>query len=581
MLLYDSQEKFRLLFSSHGSVVLSCVPVAFMNACMVVLLHYVFSNHGGKFGWASGLQDTWAASTVGVGISFAIVFRTNIAWTRYWEATSEIIAMWSKWTDGYTAMVSFTNAEHRRLQQQASKILPSGEDGGFSVEDLERVEQLNESLRQVFQVRYALTHDFSLLSALACHRLTHGDLLRMRRRSRKYGTRGGTWCRLFWFRRMLANWSQLVVPRQQLRWNDGSSAACLPRLHVFELEELEVDVKAQMVRKSKSTRQRLSLSWSASLDSQDAFKVSATDLTWSSDLPVLGRLTHPERVELERPWEIAERDDVFPEEDPEDPRVTEGEKKLRAVPDRMAIIQEWILEDMNKLQSLISMPPPIQSRAYAELSQGMLAFSQAVKMADFPFPFPFAQLLEWLLVAYTVVIPLFATVFTDSVVIGPFLSFLATLTYWTLTSISRELENPFADGPNQVPVIDMHERFVDMLRQVYHTRRPDPSQLGSRRPSCIFQDELSPKIQRVMTPKTTDPDNPDCELNGNLGLHSRETGSKRVSEGELSVCQGILSRELAGRRSSRHSLVSFDSAALGIGGPLSPKRPPELNFISV
>lgn len=566
MLLYDSQEKFRLLFSSHGSVVLSCVPIALGNACMAVLLHYLFSNHGGELEPFKGLQDTWAASTVGVGISFAIVFRTNIAWSRYWEATAEISMMWSKWADGYTAMVSFSNAEHRRLQQQAQKLLQqaeqnTSEDGALSTDDLEeRFEKLNESLRQVFQVRYLLTHDFSLLSALACHRLTHGDLLRMRRRSRKYGTRGGA-CGALFCRRMLRNWDQLIVPRQQLRWNDGSSAACLPRLQVFQLEELEVDVKAQMVRKKSTTRQKLSLSWSASLDSQDAFKVSATDLTWSSDLPVLGRMTHFERVELERPWEVVERDDVFVEEDPE--KMPEGSEKLRAVPDRMAIIQEWILEDMNKLQSLVSVPPPIMSRAYAELSQGMLAHSQAVRMADFPFPFPFAQLLEWLLVAYTFVIPLFATVFTGSVVVGPFLSFLATLTYWTLTSISRELENPFADGPNQVPVIDMHERFVDMLRQVYHARRPDSMALmGSRSPTAIFQDDLSPKVVRAMTPKTPgdlDLDSIEGEVSGSLGIHAAGMG----------------------RRSSRQSLVSFESGTIFPGGPQSPKRPPASNFLSV
>jgi len=558
MLLYDSREKFRLLFSSHGSVVLSCVPIAFLNGCMAVLLHYLFSRHGEKLETIKGLQDTWAASTVGVGISFAIVFRTNIAWSRYWEATTEISAMWSKWTDGYTAMISFSNTEHRKLQHKIQEEAQKLQDGAHTVEDLEeRFAKQIQSLRQVFQARYSLTHDFSLLSALACHRLTHGDLLRMRRRSRKYGTHGSS-CFVLWFRRMLRNWDQLIVPRQQLRWNDGSSAACLPRLQVFQLEELEVDVKAQMVRRSRSTRQRLSFTWSASLDSQDAFKVSATDLTWSSDLPVLGRLTLSERTDLERPWEAGVKDDVFVEEDTEN--MPQDDKKLRAVPDRMAILQEWILEDMNNLQSVISMPPPIMSRAYAELSQGMLAFSQAVKMADFPFPFPFAQLLEWLLVAYTIVIPLFAVVFTGSVVVGPFLSFLATLTYWTLTSISRELENPFADGPNQVPVIDMHERFVDMLRQVYHARRPDNSALMSRRPSCIFQDELSPKIVSSRSAKTS----------GDFDLDP--------AEGELTGSLGVLSS--AGRRASRQSLASFDSATVWNGGSHSPRKP-QHNFISV
>jgi len=264
-----------------------------------------------------------------------------------------------------------------------------------------------------------------------------------------------------------------------------------------------VDVKAKMLRRKQTFRQRLSQGMSAisSEDTSDSKKTTAYDLTWNSDLCILGGLAPHEYLALEKPQEMVSSmsgpidvvdeesgpcDDSAPlgtvETDPsgelglsEDmgPGDLPVELGRHVVPDRVAIIAEWVFEDFNSMARYVDIPAPIVSRPYQELSQGLLGFSQACKMADFPFPSPFAQLLEWLLVAYTFFIPLFATVFTGSVALAPFLAFLATLTFWTLTSISRVLENPFADGPNQLPVIDMHERFVDMLRSVYHTRRPE------------------------------------------------------------------------------------------------------------
>jgi predicted membrane chloride channel (bestrophin family) len=497
MLVYDNEERLRLLFNASGSVVLSNCPVSILSALVAVALDYIFSEYEDELELVRSLKGDWAISTVGIGMSFAIVFRTQIAWNRYWEAAQEVTTMWSKWGDSFMNMISFGNSEHYRLYEQAKSIVP-GEDG-LSEADRRAYEQLNSTLQKVYHVRYSLAHDLSLLSAFACYRLTHGDLLRMRRRSMKFGTRGAG---VRWLCRLWKNWNELMVPRQLLRYNDATGAGNMPRLQSFELQELEVDVKAKMLRRKPTFRQRLSQGLSAisSEDTQDSQKTTAYDLTWSSDLCILGGMAPHEYMALEKPHEMVTSmsgpievldEEAGPSDDSPciiqaDPSVSElapvdslaarlsaSQREKNVVPDRVAIIAEWVFEDFNALARHVDIPAPIISRAYQEMSSGLLGFSQACKMADFPFPFPFAQLLEWLLVAYTLVIPLFATVFTGSVAVAPFLAFLATLCFWTLTSISRVLENPVADGPNQLPVIDMHERFVDMLRSVYHTRRPD------------------------------------------------------------------------------------------------------------
>ena len=40
----------------------------------------------------------------------------------------------------------------------------------------------------------------------------------------------------------------------------------------------------------------------------------------------------------------------------------------------------------------VAVPPPILSRVYQELSNAMLGFNSAMKVATTPFPFPYAQL---------------------------------------------------------------------------------------------------------------------------------------------------------------------------------------------
>merc|ERR1712050_281294 len=113
------------------------------------------------------------------------------------------------------------------------------------------------------------------------------------------------------------------------------------------------------------------------------------------------------------------------------------------MPDRVIVVSEWINEDINMLVSILNTPPPIMSRCYQELSNGMLGFNQSLKMADIPFPFPFSQLLEYLLMALTAILPVYAAVFTRDLIVTPVLSFLVTVAFWSLSEISRVLENPF------------------------------------------------------------------------------------------------------------------------------------------
>jgi len=411
--------------------------------------------------WKPHITDTWAANVVGTAISVAIVYRTSMAWARYWEAANQVQFMFSKWSDSFSQLMSFISTAEKRMEKAA-----------------EETPEMAQRKKDLQRARRRLAHDFSLLSALGTHRLTHGDLGRMRRRSEKFSE--GSCCGgiLFSVCRLVSHWTDLIVYKQDLRYNDVTNAFKLPPFKVVDLQSRKTHVKARVQKNPTSAAPLHFLAAATSFDkggvkrhtsvseqtldtlngdesrtSTNSVVLLASNVTWSSDLVILGCLSLDERSELNFGL------------DPDDKRCTQ--------PDRVSLLVGWISEDINELVPIADTPPPIMSRCYQELSNGMLGFNQATKMADIPFPFPFSQLLELLLVCFTCMIPVYAAHFTGGLISSPFLAAVVTVAFWSLSEISRELETPFADGPNQLPVIDMHERFVEVVRTMFLTRRPE------------------------------------------------------------------------------------------------------------
>lgn len=129
------------------------------------------------------------------------------------------------------------------------------------------------------------------------------------------------------------------------------------------------------------------------------------------------------------------------------------------------IIQGVILMIRNKL---LDIPPPIVSRVFQEISNGMLGFNQAHKVAMVPFPFPFAQMVSLLLLILYCGMPFYIDLFTQNPVCTPLLSFLLPMVYCALNTIAVELEEPFGTDHNDVDIEVRHEDFlwllVDVLR---------------------------------------------------------------------------------------------------------------------
>ena len=124
---------------------------------------------------------------------------------------------------------------------------------------------------------------------------------------------------------------------------------------------------------------------------------------------------------------------------------------------------------------VIDTPPPITTRVYAELLQGMQAFQQSLKIAQVPFPFPFSQMVGVLLCMFYICVPLYIDVFTANVVMTPLISGIIPMCYCGLNLVSVELEEPFGTDANDVDVEERHEAFVKMMDDVLMLPMMPPS----------------------------------------------------------------------------------------------------------
>merc|ERR1719469_7795 len=66
---------------------------------------------------------------------------------------------------------------------------------------------------------------------------------------------------------------------------------------------------------------------------------------------------------------------------------------LNSAPDKVEIILQWIQRSIviHMQSGVIPVAPPILSRAFQEFSRGIVNLQNARKIADFPYPYPLAQ----------------------------------------------------------------------------------------------------------------------------------------------------------------------------------------------
>jgi len=144
---------------------------------------------------------------------------------------------------------------------------------------------------------------------------------------------------------------------------------------------------------------------------------------------------------------------------------------LDGAQDKVMVVSGWITTALVLASNMkwLKTPAPILSRAFQEMSAGILGFNQAAKVIMVPFPFPFTQLITVNLIIFIVLCPLMIANYTEHIFAAPITTLFVTMGYWGLNDICNEFENPYGEDPNDLPLIMFHKDFVS---QIDDLRRP-------------------------------------------------------------------------------------------------------------
>mmetsp|Transcript_28729 Transcript_28729/g.79100 ORF Transcript_28729/g.79100 Transcript_28729/m.79100 type:complete len:532 (-) Transcript_28729:79-1674(-) len=132
---------------------------------------------------------------------------------------------------------------------------------------------------------------------------------------------------------------------------------------------------------------------------------------------------------------------------------------------RAEIVYQWIQALIVKGidSKVLIVPPPILTRVFQEMEQGMLDFNFLLQLMTIPFPFPYAQVTLVLIQIYVIWTPFVMSIWTNNPVTASIFTFLAIVCMNSINMIATELENPFGDDVNDLPVHEFHCEFNSQL----------------------------------------------------------------------------------------------------------------------
>ncbi|CAD7948538.1 unnamed protein product [Amoebophrya sp. A25] len=121
-------------------------------------------------------------------------------------------------------------------------------------------------------------------------------------------------------------------------------------------------------------------------------------------------------------------------------------------------------------EGVLVVPPPILSRVFQTISRGFVHLLNTKKITDTKFPFPYVQLIIVSLCIYSVFTPLVLTSVLKNKVIVFILSFFPLWVLSGLNHVSIELENPFGDDDNDLPLGHFQDEMDRTLLLLIHPR---------------------------------------------------------------------------------------------------------------
>jgi len=118
---------------------------------------------------------------------------------------------------------------------------------------------------------------------------------------------------------------------------------------------------------------------------------------------------------------------------------------------------------------VVKISPPMLARVFNMLSEGMVNLANGRKIMEFPIPFPLAQMITVMLLFHGIAVPLICATTIATIYWACFLCFVVCFSYWTINYIATELEMPFGEDANDLPLsqmlCDMNQSLMTLLTE--------------------------------------------------------------------------------------------------------------------
>lgn len=174
---------------------------------------------------------------------------------------------------------------------------------------------------------------------------------------------------------------------------------------------------------------------------------------------------------------------------------------LRESDEKVLLVFQWIERVIvDHMDTVLTVPPPLLTRAFHDLSCGLVAFNKARKVSHVPFPFPYAQTADLVLIFHWLLTPLIVMHWVTSPIYAGVFGFIQVFIMWCLNYIAQQLENPFGVDMND---LDFTEFQIQMNRQLMQLLRAGAARSPTLGPSATLSRPPDPWELYQLEAKTT------------------------------------------------------------------------------
>lgn len=139
-------------------------------------------------------------------------------------------------------------------------------------------------------------------------------------------------------------------------------------------------------------------------------------------------------------------------------------------------------------------PAPVSTRIFQEISRGIVGINNVRKIAEFLFPFPYAQLIANALWIHAVSTPFLAGIFLGRWTWAAAFTFSSVFPLVCLHLTAAEIERPFGSDPNDLPMVGMMKFLNKSLLLLYKCPPMDISKHGNGADGHV-RNSMTRKIQ--------------------------------------------------------------------------------------